>query len=156
MTRWATWFRIRTQVGRPPNKGPRVALTTALVDRARTVRQDPLLEKVGGKTRHVPVRGDWFKVRLQLPGGGEVGDGTPWSGRRVVREPSVLMGVKDLKGNPVALTVEDRLEIRSKQLGDAEWEVVTAPEPLRKKRRVIGYELTVRRVEVVVEGRVVA
>ena len=132
-----------------------MALTTALVDRARTIRQEPLLEKVGGKTRHVAVQGEWFKVRLQLPGSPEAEGPVPWSRRRVVREPLLLMGVKDLRGGPVFLTVEDRLEVRSKQLGTAEWEVVAAPEPLRKKRRVIGYQATLRRVDTVESERVV-
>lgn len=124
-----------------------MALTAALVDRARLVRLEPLPERVMGKTRHAPVREEWFKCRLELPAAPETQEAPPWSKRRVVRTPTLMFGIRDVKGGPLVLSVEDRVEVVSKQLGSSEWEIISAPEPFRKKRKVIGGQVTLRRVE---------
>jgi hypothetical protein len=51
-----------------------------------------------------------------------------------------------VSGGAVELHNDLRLEIVSKQLGSAVWDVVGEPEPLRKKRKVIGYQATVRQI----------
>lgn len=122
-----------------------MALGSALVDRARVVAQQPLPIKVGGSTRFAEVEGEWFRCRLTLPAAPETADASG-ARRRPVIVPTLLYGVRDLQGGEVALSTENRVEVRSAALGDAQWEVVSNPEPLRKKRTIIGYQVTLRKV----------
>jgi hypothetical protein len=124
-----------------------VTLNTALVDRARTVSFAPAGPKVRGSTQFAYVRSEWFKARLTLPASTESTDGSG-SRRKQVREPTLLVGVKDLQGQPFTLSSDDRIQVRAAGLGeDSVWDVVGNPEPLRKKRRVIGFQVTLKRVE---------
>lgn len=123
-----------------------MALGAALVDRGRTVRQQAqAVPKVRGATQFNVVRGDWFKVRLTLPAASESPD--PGYRRRAVRAPTILYAMKDTAGQLIALSMEDRIEIVSKALGTAVWDVASQPEPIRKKRKQIGWLATLRRVE---------
>jgi hypothetical protein len=122
-----------------------MSLNTALVDRARTIRQGNTGVRVRGATVFSPVRGEWFKVRLELPSASAALDGG--SRRRAVRTPTILVGMRDASGALVELSMEDRLEIDSKALGRALWDVAAQPEVLRKKRRQIGWQVSLSRVE---------
>ncbi len=92
------------------------------------------------------VEGPWFRVRLTLPPQPETQE--PGGGRRrVEKRPSVLIDRTDENGDPVVLSVEDKLEVDSRQLGRAIYQLDADPEPLRKRRTVIGWEAPLRRVE---------
>lgn len=124
-----------------------MGLAAILVDRARTVSLEPAPEKVDGTTKMVPVTGDWFKCRLQLPESPETAaPGSAASGgpMRTTRTPALyfkpLVGTSD---PPVKAS--DRIEVLSPQLGQAVWRVVAAPGPWRKKRKVIGFQVTLER-----------
>jgi hypothetical protein len=122
-----------------------VALGSALVDRARPLREQPTADKVEGTTQFATVPGEWFRCRLDVTTQPESPD--PSGGRRRVEaRPSLLYEWHDAAGLPVALTTEDRVEVASPELGTAVWLLEGDPRPLRKKRRVIGFEATLRRV----------
>ena len=124
-----------------------MGLVGVLVDNARTVERRAAGQRVEGRTIYGTATGPWFKCRLTLPSALE-------TDAEVVRPvqivPTVLYGIRDENGDVVILHNDVRLEVGSKELGDSVWDVVGEPEPLRKKRRVIGWQATIRRVEVAV------
>jgi hypothetical protein len=126
-----------------------VALGTALVDRARVYsRRQVAAVRVEGSTPMHEHVGPWMKARLQLPQAPESVDQPPRGRRRTVREPTLMTGIRDLDGGQVAITTEHRIGVLSKhQFGEGVevvFEVTGDPEPIRKKRRVIGYTVTMR------------
>ena len=119
-------------------------LGAALVDRARLVRQESTGAKVEGTTRYADHEGEWFKARLTIPASPEA-NVNPYR-KRVTLHPSLLAKTKDLAGGKLEFRSSDRIEVESKQLGTALWEVGSDPQPLRKRRTLIGWELELRRV----------
>lgn len=127
-----------------------MALTAALVDRARPVERRRSGRRVEGRTVFGEARGAWFKARLELPQAPE-GAEAPTGVRPVVTAPTLMYGVRDSDGQPVELTNQKRVEVDSKELGRATWDVVGDPQPIRKKRTLLGWQAQLRRV-VVHEG----
>jgi hypothetical protein len=124
-----------------------VGLQAALVDRARVVTKRQRGARVEGRTQYGNAYGPWFRCRLQLAQAPETVD--PVTGvRPVASEPLLLYGVRDADGNPPALTNQVRVQVDSHELGTGLWDVTADPEPLRKKRRVLGFQAQLRRVEV--------
>ncbi len=122
-----------------------MALGAALVDRARAVTRERTGASVDGEQLRGLVTAQWFKARLEVPQSPE--SPGPGSGRRrTVRQPSLLVAFKDLDGRPVELSNAMRLEVDSAQLGRSLWEVSGDPAPLRKRRRVIGWQVTLAQV----------
>ena len=122
-----------------------MALQSALVDRARILRREPSAVRVEGRTQFAETAGEWFRCRLDLRGAAQVTD--PGGLPRTVPGPTLLLGIKDLRGDPVLVEHTDRLDVDSRELGRAVYEVNAMPEPLRKKRRVIGYQVAIRRTD---------
>jgi hypothetical protein len=123
-----------------------MSLNAALVDRARRVIDTPTDEKVEGTTVFQTLHGPWFKVRLTLQAAPESDD--PQAGRRRVPHPgTILCGVKDLDGGVVVINATDRLWVNSRELGDALYEITSDGEPIRKKRKQIGWMATITRLE---------
>lgn len=120
-------------------------LGSALVDRARVVEREPLPSKVGGSTQFETVLGEWFRCRLTLPAAQEVADASG-ARRRPVTVPTLLYGLRDVQGGAVLLSTDLRLEVASPELGTAEWNIVSTPEPLRRRRSLVGYQITLRAV----------
>lgn len=103
--------------------------------------------RVRGRTTFVEVRGDWFRCRMQLPASPENLDGVTFR-RSVIKVPTLMYDTVDSGRQPVVLSPEMRLEIEAPELGENQvWDVTSAPEPFRKKKRVIGWQVTLRRVE---------
>lgn len=123
-----------------------MALGTALVDRARLISKQSTGRKVDGKTQAGDVTGPWFRARLELPEGQE-GDSNVTGRRRTVVRPSLMCGARDSEGNTISFGSHDRLDVDSPQLGRATFEVAGEPKPMRKRRTVIGWEVTLARVE---------
>lgn len=124
-----------------------MGLNSALVDEARPLRRRETGVRVEGRTVYGEVPGEWFRCRLTLPGPAEEPDPTTGT-RETVQSAQLLYGTRDVSGGDVVLTNALRLEVSSADLGGlSRWEVVSEPEPLRKKRRVIGHQATVRRVQ---------
>lgn len=124
-----------------------MALAGALVDKGRCISNQALPQRVEGTTQMTPVATAWFKCRLSLPKGTEPADPTASDRRRYVRQPELLVGHRDKDGHPIDIKGKDRIEVDSRQFGNLHFEVVGDPEPLRKKRRVIGWVLTLERAD---------
>jgi hypothetical protein len=133
-----------------------MGLLAVLVDEARRVyEEEPEGEPwAEGEPPSEEKTGPWFRARL-FPGQPRVSSPEA-RGRMLLIEgdAQLLLGVKDREGAKlyddtgefVAFDADDILEVKSKQLGTARWQVIAMPEPLRKKRRVIGYQCQLRRV----------
>jgi hypothetical protein len=124
-----------------------MALNSALVDRARIVSRAPVASgrKVEGTTVYEKVEGPWFKARL-FPEMSAAQLGVENRRRIIPDTPTMLAALLDVNGDPVVITSEARIEVDSKELGNEVWDVSGEPQPLRKKRRVIGWYFGVRRV----------
>ena len=125
-----------------------MALGAVLVDRARLLElQAASPVKVEGTTQFATIRGNWFRARLFLPAGPQ--DSTPGDaplmrgigkGRiRAINNAQLLLGFRDLEGNPIDIHFDMKVEVESAQLGNGIYRVMNQPEAIRKKRRVIGY-----------------
>src|SRR5688572_20218837 len=123
-----------------------MGLGAALVDRARRVVKEAATERVEGTTHMAEVHGPWFRARLTLAGEVDT-PGVEASYRRVVRTPTLMFGVKNTEGEPVGVRFDDVIEVDSPQLGRGRWQVNGQPEPMRKKRTVIGYTVRLLRIE---------
>jgi hypothetical protein len=123
-----------------------MGLSAALVDRARVVERRESGRRVEGRTVYGEARLPWFKARLELV---QAPENTEESGvRPVVSQPTLLTGVRDLEGNQLELGNDVRLEVDSRQLGHTVWQIVGEPAPLRKKRTLIGWQASLRKVTV--------
>lgn len=137
-----------------------MALGAVLVDRAYLIRQEAIVVggeegegeevegttvvEVEGSTVYEEDEGPEFKARLQIESASErTRDGVTQTDPR----PMLLTAKKDSEGTELDFKPSDRIKVVSKQLGTAIWEVDGEPEPLRKKRTVIGWQLTLHRVE---------
>src|SRR4051812_40665188 len=121
-----------------------MAFTAVLVDQARMVSRAKAGPRVEGTTRLVTTQGPWFRARLFLADAPQdTSDGRP----RTVASPQLLYGLRDLDGNGVLLNANQRVEVASAQLGNALWELTGDPEPIRKRRSLIGYQANLTRVE---------
>lgn len=104
--------------------------------------------RASGSYAYSTVSGDWFLARIQLPASPETAD--PSGRRRTSTTPTLMYGVKDSAGQPVVLSPEDRLEVDSptqfEEGQTQQYDVVGLPEPMRKKRQVIGWTVTLKRV----------
>lgn len=125
-----------------------MALGVALVDRARVRTNVASNYRVEGSTVMLPTTGPEFRCRLTLPQAGKSA-GAGGSRARVTKEPSLLLGLKALDGSKLELSVEDRVLVATQGNWETveEWVVATDPEPLRKRKTVIGWFCSLRRVD---------
>lgn len=129
-----------------------MALGSALVDRARRVYNSPQPDRVDGETVFSAVHEAWFRARLTLSDETESDDSG--ARRRTIERGTLMFGVRDLSGGSLfdergraRLVASDTIEVSSKQLGDFTYEVTGDPMPYRRRRRIIGFEAPVTRVE---------
>jgi hypothetical protein len=123
-----------------------MALGSALVDRARIVRNRPQPQRVDGRTEFAKVSSSWFRCRLTVPARPRNRQGNV---TRSESHPTLLYEVKNADGDPVGLTGDDEVEVVAAELGDAAglFKVDGEPEPLRKRRTVIGFQVPLKRIE---------
>lgn len=123
-----------------------MGINAALVDRGKLIRREATKEKVDGEVQYKTDEDQpWFRCRFQMIKGSEQQqDGRR---RRVVR-PALIVGKNAI------IKKGDEIEVKSKQHA-AIWEgqetkqfVINGdPEPLRKRRTIIGYEATLAAVD---------
>jgi hypothetical protein len=123
-----------------------MSLNAALVDRARRVVNTPSGQRVEGTTLFEEYHYPWFKCRLTLEAAPSTADAQ--GGRQRTPHPAQMMcGLKDQDGNLLAINASDTLEVNSKELGRALYQVTSDGEPIRKKRKMLGWTATLTRVE---------
>jgi hypothetical protein len=121
-----------------------MALRGALVDTAYRIRKQPDARKVEGSTVYAPTESEPIKARLTLSTAAE----RPEDGRVVTEpRPTLIVLKKDMRGNELDWKASDRIRVESRELGINTFEIDGDPQPMRKKRRIIGYSLTLRRTE---------
>lgn len=126
-----------------------MSLEAVLVDRARLVRKADSGVKVGGRTTFVEADpGTWFAARLTMPTTSPEQLPAGFVSKRVVLVPTLVYGTDDDDDNPVELRFNDELDVESDDLGSARWQVTTEPQPFRKRESILGFQVTLKRVEV--------
>lgn len=122
-----------------------MSIAAVCVDRGRVITKEPSAVRLEGRTSFTPVAAQWFKCRLFLEQSNDVTD--PQQAHfSSVNQPQVLCVTKDLDGVPLTFRGDQQLDISSAQFERAVWRMMGEPEPLRKKRRIIGWLLFVERV----------
>jgi hypothetical protein len=122
-----------------------LSLNAALVDRARIVGKRAVGERVEGETIYSEVTGPWFRARLEMRAYPDTPN--PVVGTRdIIKTPTLMYGLRDSDGNEIVLNAEDRVEVASNELGGLIYDVAGDPSPIRKKRRLLGHEATLRKV----------
>jgi len=95
--------------------------------------------------------GPLIRARLQLPMAPAAIEPPRGRNRAVRTVPSLMLFARDVEGNEVHVTTEHHLGIFSReQFGEGVevlFKVTADAEPIRKKRRVIGWIVSVQRVE---------
>ena len=119
-----------------------MALGAALKDRGQIVRKETQAKRVEGRTLFVPVKRPIFKCRLEVkkvPESKDAGGVMSYTST-----PLLLCGRRDKEHNLLAFEPDDYIEIESKDMPqfNGVYQVEGLAEPLRKKRRVIGWQLT--------------
>lgn len=123
-----------------------MGLSSALVDRATPVTREPVGAKVEGRTVRSSVEGVEFKCRLDF---GSMGDTTdPAVGSPMVsRVATMLFAFRDVNGDPVTIDAGMRVRIVSRSLGiDELFDVAGDPEPIRKKKKMLAWQVEIRHV----------
>lgn len=121
-----------------------MGIRTALVDRAYRIRKSPKSRRVEGSTMFQAEESEAIKARLTVNAAGErTEDG------RVLSEPqpTLIVYKKDMVGDLMDWRATDRIRVESNELGTHEFEVEGEPQPIRKKRSIIGWQITLRRTE---------
>lgn len=116
----------------------------ALVDTAYRVRKGPSSKRIEGSTIFTSEESEPIKARLSVTQAGERAE----DGRVLTEpQPTLIVYKRDLLGEELDWRATDRIRVESVELGTHEFEVQGDPQPMRKKRRVIGWQLNLRRTE---------
>ena len=116
---------------------------SALVDRGQVLREQASARKVEGSRVFTTEEGPTFRVRLELNAAPKRKDG----GRTATEpRPMLMTDRKDSEGHELRFRSSDRIQVTSRELGEALWEVDGDPKPIRKKKRLVGWELNIKRV----------
>lgn len=98
-------------------------------------------------TPRAATSSQWFKARLFLPDTSSESSDSQGARRRQVKRPTLMTGVRDADRQPLDVRAEDQLDVDSPELGRATWRVIGDPAPLRKRRKVIGFQIVLERVK---------
>lgn len=123
-------------------------------DRGRILRKEADAKRVEGRTKFNPRALPLFRCRLTIQDAAE----SPEEGGLVTKRPvpQLMTLAKDTERNKLEFRIGDSVEVESRDLGVAEekgwhlvgvFEVEGEPKPIRKKRRVIGWELRLARLD---------
>lgn len=86
----------------------------------------------------------WFRARLTIGSRPRSSEGNR---SRVASNPTLLYKAFDANGEPITLSSEDTVEVESAEYGSAVYRLAGEPQPMRKRRSVIGFEAPLKRVE---------
>lgn len=123
---------------------------TVLIHRARTLERVATGATVEGTREHATIEGPWMKVRLFPEETPETDSGARGGRRVLMKVPHVIVGIRDLEGNPVVpgdISPKLRVEVDAGALGQQVWQVTSDPQPLLTRTKLIGFYFSVRRVE---------
>ena len=121
-----------------------MGLRSALVDRAYRIRKSPSAKRVEGSTVFRSVESEPVRARLNLTSAGE----RPEDGRVLTEpQPTLIVYKRDLVGEELDWRSTDRIRVESRELGTHDYEIQGEPQPMRKKRTIIGWQITLRRTE---------
>lgn len=124
-----------------------MAIGAALKDRGHIVRKEATAKRVEGRTTFVAVAKPEFKCRLEIkkvPESKDEGGNVSYTST-----PLLMTGRRDKEHNLLEFQVDDYIEITSKDMPqfNGVYQVDGLAEPMRKKRRVLGWMLTLAAVD---------
>lgn len=93
---------------------------------------------IDGRPRTALRRSQPIRCRLTFTQDPEGGSGPNGS---VVRRPSLLLARRDRAGSVVHPTSASQFEVTSRELGTRTWQVDGDPEPLRRRRTLLGWQI---------------
>lgn len=119
-----------------------MALRAALKDRARIVRLEVQAQRVEGRSLFVPVNRPEFRCRLEVKRVPKSRDDAGVMSFNSV--PVLLCDRRDEGHEDLEFEVDDKIEVTSRDMPQFSglYNVDSLPEPIRKKRKVIGWLLT--------------
>ena len=109
---------------------------SVLVDKARAITYTRGTRGIEGESLKITTYGKWFSARLVPAGSKEVRANNRSS--HETKETQLLYAVGG------SLHINDKVEVTSRELGTAVWIVMGEPQPVRKKRVLLGYIATIR------------
>lgn len=128
-----------------------MSLKGACVDVGRIIRLEPSATRVEGRTTFEPVAEQWFRCRLTISEGSSRSaaparsqSAIDWRAR--VMQAQLMTITVDQDGNTLEFRTDQLYDVSSIQLGRAIWRSMGEPEPIRKKRKLIGYLVNAGRV----------
>lgn len=108
--------------------------------------RQPTSQRVEGTTQFDTIYEPWFKCRWTYNPAPD-GDDPQQGRRRTPRTGTFMCALRDTDGNTLDIRSADRIELNSPQLGRATFELTSDGEPIRKKRRMLGWMATATRIE---------
>lgn len=121
-----------------------MALGSALVDKARVHRTLKTSAKLQGTLQTKEFTSEWFRCRVTMPRGSEQ---TEEGRRKKQKTPELMCGRVNVLGEAVEILAGDTLELQSVQLGNVTLQIAGDPEPIRKRRSIIGWQVGLSKVE---------
>lgn len=119
-----------------------MGLTSALVDTAHVIAREAIAERVAGETQMATVRKPAFKCRVSDPQPEELRtDRILW--QQYTRDLTMLCGLRNIDGDDFVLKADNRIVVESGPYA-GEYHILGKPDPIRKKRKLIGYNIALR------------
>lgn len=115
---------------------------SVLVDTAHVVAREPVGEKIAGETQMGTVRKPPFKCRISSPQPDELNTDRIMF-PQYIRDLTMLCGMKNVDGDLYTPKADHRIVVESGPYA-GEYSVVGKPDPIRKKRTQIGWNIALK------------
>jgi hypothetical protein len=130
-----------------------MGLNVALKDRARAVVAEPSPTKVAGETIFADdIRLPWFRCRISSDEERKGRNGAQVE--RATGRHTLMFGKRDSEGTSLTnddggcvLRAQDRVEVESNSYGTHIYQLDSTPKPIRKKKTILGWTVSITRVD---------
>lgn len=119
---------------------------SALPDRCRTIRESNSdVTRYGTPVKNETVYSEWIRCRLDDTGGDAQSMDND-ARQRFAKRPSIMINKKDIKGKPVSLLPNEKLEVTSATLPQGFWQIQGRARIVRTRTKLHHFEGTVLQV----------
>jgi hypothetical protein len=128
-----------------------VSLNAVLIDRGRLISKAATGQSVEGTKQYGEVESEWFRCRL-FPDETTPADGARGGRRILTKGPHVVVGLRDVAADLIEngeITTGKLVELNVYELGpmSQRWQIGSDPQPLRRRKKNLGWYFVVQRVE---------